>query len=278
MSHRRLGQFLAAVALTWMSTACIFAVEGAALDDDGGAGMQRAAAAKGQAKPGEQGAAKAADESAEATAEAAAAKERAKARKAEKRAHDLELARVELEVAEIEAQSGQLSAEIKLDNARRELDEARRALEHFKGRLMPRELEDGRLDLDRAMQNKTEAEQELREMEATYAKDQFAKDTKELVLMRHRKRVEFSTRGLAIAQAEFTDKEQVDLPKRLRELETKLRTAEQAARDADVALQKQALRNKLDLARKRWSILELERPDDEAEGESKGEQKKRSGP
>ena len=117
---------------------------------------------------------------------------------AEKRAHELELARMELELAGMEAEREVQECKRKLEEARREVDEARRAMEHFRAK-SPRELAEQQLDLDRSVQAKTEAEQELREMEATYAKDQFATDTKELVLMRHRKRVEFAARGLELS-------------------------------------------------------------------------------
>lgn len=211
----------------------------------------------------------AAAEDAQADQKSDAAKARAKARKAAKREHELSLARVELEIAEIEVRSDELEANLKLEDARRELEEARRTLEHFRARKMPRELEDGRLDLDRATQSRTEAEQELKEMEETYAKDQFAKDTKELVLMRHRKRVEFSHRSFAIASAEFADRENVELPRQLRELEQKMRAAEIDVRDAEVALQKQQLKSKLELARKRWDVRELEEPDEDEESAPK---------
>jgi hypothetical protein len=121
------------------------------------------------------------------------------------------------------------------------------------------------LDLDRSIQGKTEAEQELREMEATYAKDQFATDTKELVLMRHRKRLEFATRSLELEQAEFNDKKSVELPKREREHEQKLRDAEAELRAAEFAAAKQKLATQMELARKRWELSLLERPDEDDE-------------
>jgi len=199
---------------------------------------------------------------------AAEAKARAAARKAEKRAHELELARMELELAGMEAEREVQECKRKLEEARREVDEARRAMEHFRAK-SPRELAEQQLDLDRSVQAKTEAEQELREMEATYAKDQFATDTKELVLMRHRKRVEFSSRGLELAQAEFSDLKSVELPRREREHEKKLRDAEAELREAEFALVRKELGNRMELARKRWAVAELERPadDDDAKGE-----------
>lgn len=211
------------------------------------------------------------DKSAETKGEAPAsaeAKARAKARKAEKRAHELELARMELELASMEGERETQECKRKLDEARRELDETRRAMEHFRTKL-PRELADKQLDLDRSTQGKLEAEQELREMEATYAKDQFATDTKELVLMRHRRRVEFAARGLELAQAAFDDLKAVELPRREREHEKKLRDAEAEVRDAEFALVRKELGLRMELARKRWAVAELERPDDD--GDAKGD-------
>ncbi|NUP96741.1 MAG: hypothetical protein HUU28_11320 [Planctomycetaceae bacterium] len=195
----------------------------------------------------------------------AEAKAKAAARKAEKRAFDLELARTELALAELEVGQNQREAEQKLQKAREGRDEAKRALEHFMAKL-PRELEESQLSLDRQTQGKLEAEQELREMEATYAKDQFATDTKELVLMRHRKRLEFAERGLRIAHAEFTDKRDVELPKAQREAERRLRESEQSVADAEHALERTKLSSQMQLARKRWAMQELERPADEDNG------------
>lgn len=195
----------------------------------------------------------------------AEAKAKAAARKAEKRAHDLELARTELALAEVEVAQNQREAEQKLQKAREGVDEARRALQHFMAKL-PRELEETQLNLDRQAQGKLEAEQELREMEATYAKDQFATDTKELVLMRHRKRLEFAERGLKLAQAEFADKREVELPKAQREAERRLRDTEQSLMEAEHAFERTKLSSEMQLVRKRWSVKELERPLDEDDG------------
>lgn len=196
------------------------------------------------------------------------AKAKAAARKAEKRAFDLEIARTELALAELEVAHDQREAEQKLQKAREGVGEAKRALEHFMAKL-PRELEETQLNLDRQTQGKLEAEQELREMEATYAKDQFATDTKELVLMRHRKRLEFAERGLKLAQAEFTDQREVELPKAQREAERRLRETEQSLMEAEHAFERTKLSGQMQLARKRWSVKELERPLDEDDG--KGE-------
>jgi hypothetical protein len=233
----------------------------------GGTETEKPVAASTKTESSDGGAATSKDEKAAAEAKAAETKAKARVRKLEKRAHDLEIARSELEISELDTAAKDKESQIKLDEAGRALDEARQALEHFNSRKLPQTLADARLDLDRSTQNKVEAEQELREMEATYAKDQFALDTKELVLMRHRKRLEFATRSLELAEQRFSDKEKVELPRERRELERKLREAEQKVRESEVALKKTQMSNSVELTKKRFQVAELERPledDDEA--------------
>ncbi len=269
MSASNLVRLVALLALPVLFPACILVAEentemmSASSEATPAQPTQPAAAPKADATPAGKPAEARVDDP-----KAAEAESRAKARKAEKRAHELELARMELELAGKEAERELQECKRKAEDARRELDEARRAMEHFRVK-SPRELADKQLDLDRSAQGKIEAEQELREMEATYAKDQFATDTKELVLMRHRKRVEFATRGLDLAQAEFNDVKLVDLPRREREHEQKLRDAEAGLRNAEFAVVREELGNRMELARKRWAVAELERPEDD--GEAKGE-------
>ncbi|MBM3991389.1 MAG: hypothetical protein FJ298_10350 [Planctomycetes bacterium] len=269
MSASVLARLAALLAIPVLLPACILAFEEcgttlpatspATCESAPVAGEWRASAPAADSQP----AAKPPQETSGAPA-SAEAKARAKARKAEKRAHELELARMELDLAKLESERELQECKRKLDEARRELDESRRALEHFRTKL-PRELADKQLDLDRSTQGKLEAEQELREMEATYAKDQFATDTKELVLMRHRRRVEFAARGLELAQAAFDDLKAVELPRREREHEKKLRDSEAEVREAEFALVRKELGQRLELARKRWAVSELERPDDDLE-------------
>jgi hypothetical protein len=202
---------------------------------------------------------------------AASKKAEAKARKEKKRAHDLACAKTNLEVAELETQLAARKAADEFDDAKREFDEAKRALELFKTRTMPHDLADGRLGLDRAMQRKTEAEQELREMEATYAKDQFAKDTKELVLMRHKKQLEFATRSLELEEQEYADTEREKLPLKMRELEQKSRECERKLREAEADVHKTELENNVKLAKAKFEVEELQRPiEDDEEEDAKG--------
>jgi hypothetical protein len=107
-------------------------------------------------------------------------------------------------------------------------------------------------------------------MEETYKKDQFAKDTKELVLTRHRKQLEFATRELELQEKRYADMEHEKLPRDQREKEKKLRDAEQSVREAEVAVRKTELQNKVKLDKAHFEIDELQRPDDEEESGGKG--------
>jgi hypothetical protein len=204
---------------------------------------------------------------------AEAKKAAAKERKAAKKEHDLANARTELEIAELETAAKARKAGEELDEAKRDLDEARKSLEHFKTHDTPTQLADGRLDLDRAAERKVEAEQELHEMEATYQKDQFAKDTKELVLTRHRKQLEFATRSLELQQKSFDDLEREKLPRSQREMEKKLRDAEQKVRAAELEAKTTDLENKVKLAKAHFSVDDLQRPDDEEDDAKQGGKK-----
>lgn len=204
-------------------------------------------------------------------------KAEAKARKEAKRAHELTCAKGDLQVAELETTAATREASDALDDAQRELDEAQRALEHFKTRELKHELADGRLGLDRAIQRKEEAALELREMEATFKKDEFALDTKELVLARHRKQLEFATRDLELEEQQYGDMEREKLPRQMREHEQKLREAERAVREAEAELKKIELENAVKLAKARFEVTELERPLDDDEDEDEGSDKGRGG-
>jgi hypothetical protein len=104
---------------------------------------------------------------------------------------------------------------------------------------------------------------ELREMEATYAKDQFAKDTKELVLSRHRKQLDFANRDMELARQRFDDERNVTLPKTQRDHEKKLRDAEDGVRDAEVGLRRANAKAEMSLRRLRFKLKELEQPEEE---------------
>lgn len=192
-----------------------------------------------------------------------AKQEQERAEKLDKLRFDLEGARVALQLAELESQADALAAQEELEDARTELEEAERALKRFSEVKLPHEIASGQLGIERSMQSLGEARQELAQMEAMYAAepnlDATTQATRDIVLERHRKRVEFSTRGLELARAEFQDEVGAGLPLEQRELENELREKRRAVRKAESALAKHALESAHDLAKARRAVTEAER-------------------
>lgn len=198
---------------------------------------------------------------------------------------ELEGARVALQVAELESQAEALEAQEGLEDARMELEEAERAHKRFVEVSMPHQIASGQLGIERQMQGLGEARQELAQMEAMYAAetnmDATARATRDMVLERHRKRVEFGERGLELERAEFQDTVAAALPLEQRELEDKLLEKRRALRKAETALAKHALQSARDLAKARREVVEAERkleraergdkPSDQAKGEDEGD-------
>jgi hypothetical protein len=199
---------------------------------------------------------------------------------------ELEGERVELQVAELEAQAKALEAQEELEDARAELEEAERALKRFGEVKMPHEIATGQLGIERNMQSLGESRQELAQMEAMYAAeanlDATGQATRDMVLERHRKRVEFNERALELARTEFQDEVGAGLPLEQRELESKLREKRRAVRKAESALARHTLESAHGLTKARRAVSEAERKlaraengadDGDDEGKGKGEGK-----
>jgi hypothetical protein len=187
----------------------------------------------------------------------------AKAEKAQKLAAELEDARAELKLAEMEAGTDAIEAREALDDARLELDEAKLAITRWREVEKPSEIAGGQLAIERAEQALDEDVQELGQMEAMYAAepnmDPTNVATRDMVLGRYKKRIEFSTRALVLTRTKYQDDVTAGLPLEERELETKSRAAERALRKAESALQKGEIESARALAKARQRVSELER-------------------
>lgn len=137
-------------------------------------------------------------------------------------------AEAELAIKQLENKLAVDEAQAERSKAMRELEEAKRSLDAFTGQVMPRELDEKRMQLDASMHRAEHAKDELNELTAMYEADEFAKSTKELVLKRGRRELEMAERGLALARAELQHFEGTVLPKRQRELEHAVHDAERA--------------------------------------------------
>lgn len=161
--------------------------------------------------------------------------ERARASAVEQQAeHQRELAAAQsaLQVAELELQHVELGTKLELEEARgeaaaaaREQAEHERKLQAFRGTVRPLELDEARLALDRARFSALESEQELAELEGMYAQEEFAEQTKELVLARGRRALEVSRRQLALTERNMAMLDHVELAAKERELVEELEQA-----------------------------------------------------
>lgn len=180
------------------------------------------------------------------------------ARKVEKVTRDLELARIELQIAELSARIESDSARAAVEKAKASLGEAKLALEHFKEHEQPVAREKADIDLDRSSNRADHAKDELDELVAMYTAEEFAEMTKELVLKRGRRNLELAERSLAIERRKVDMLDRHDLPKQLRDKQTKLKEATEAMQKASLQQEKTALSTQLSLLKARQKIQSLE--------------------
>lgn len=144
----------------------------------------------------------------------------------------LEDAKIELRIANADAEGAGRKSTDEVDGAENALRIASEALDHFMKAERELELSQVTLGLDQASWRVEAEKQELAELEAMYKRDDVATLTKELVLQRGKKGVEFAERGLAHEQREASAKRDFELPRKQRELEFEKKEKENALRDA----------------------------------------------
>ncbi|HUR29703.1 MAG TPA: hypothetical protein VM509_16045 [Planctomycetota bacterium] len=263
----------AAVLLASLSSSCVFAF---GTDDESSHPFAKLHESAVVGRPAENGVA-AAGESGEGkdgkpAASPEAAKKKAE-RKAQKKARETTYARMELALAEMEAENDLRDAKFDVEHARQDLEAAQRELDHFQRQAKPLELEDSQLDVDRSIESALERQQELDELTSMYKKDEVAKMTKELVLQRGKKTMEFAQRELELDKKRAASKKEHDLTVKERDLTLAVAKAQQEAGSAEAKLKKVQAHNELELLRARHKLEDAERPDDDegsADGESKG--------
>jgi hypothetical protein len=130
--------------------------------------------------------------------------------------------------------------------------------------LLARLLDKGRAELagtagEYKFKSMEESKQELVELEAMYKQEDFAELTKELVISRGRKRLEFSQRGFELAQKAQQELVGHDLPKKEMEANQAVEKAEKALREVQAKKDRGAIEIKLKLMRAEHKIDDLER-------------------
>jgi hypothetical protein len=182
--------------------------------------------------------------------------------------HKLAYAELKLEVARMEAAAGEAAAARALAAATYEAEQAAQALDNLLKEQRPLEIAGSELMLDRNRQNVLEREQELSELEAMYAQEQFADLTKELVLSRGRAALAMARRDLKLAEGRAAQTLKFDLPRRERELAEKVAGTSQALADAKSRSERGVLERKLALLQAEHALEDAKRAVEQKKPES----------
>ncbi|MCC6409656.1 MAG: hypothetical protein IT453_21050 [Planctomycetes bacterium] len=183
----------------------------------------------------------------------------AKADEAADKAHELMLAQLDLEIARLSVDVQRTETANGLARAGRELADAQKALEQFKTVEMPLRVKDGAFDIERSKFSIEIKKIELEELIAMYKNDEFAASTKEIVVKRETKELEFMQRGLAMEEEKFATLTGFELPHELAEKEDAARKAEEAFKKAEVEAKKTELEIKKSLSEAERKIAKLEK-------------------
>lgn len=190
--------------------------------------------------------------------------------KVTKKEREVEYAKMELEIAKLSAAADEREAEMAVVEATQKLDAAKKDRDHFKGLDKPNKLADKQLDVDRAAFRMEEQGDELKELETMYKKEDFAELTKELVLKRGKKNLEFAQRGLDIAKKDQEGLSAHDLPKKETELDQAVQRAEKGLQEANAKKDRSAMESKLKLLKAEHRVDEAQRELDKAKSKDKG--------
>ena len=144
------------------------------------------------------------------------------------------------------------------------MNDAQRDLDLFMNHERPKKLAEARLGLDRSEHRRELAKDELDELISMYEAEEFAELTKELVLKRGRKSLEFAERQLELTRKSMALLEGEELPKQQRDLELALQKAEHALRDAELDHERGAIKTDMALTKARNALEDARRAKDEA--------------
>jgi len=206
-------------------------------------------------------------------------KARERQRKVAKLQRSLEVAELNLAKARIAVEIGDLKYRDALAQAEKEFELAKKRQQIFAKMTAPNRKARAELELQQAEDGLLEARQELEQLELMYRDEQFADQTKEIVIERARRRLERTQRDLELRREELRVLIEVSLPLEQEELdlaaELKKRAVLQVERDNESGIidRKVAVLN----AEAEVARLEQELSDAREELEAGGEQRPQSG-
>lgn len=182
-----------------------------------------------------------------------------KADKVKKAERALDDARVELKIARQECEAASRKQKDETEEAEYELGKAREALDLFQKTAKPLELQKLQLNYDRSITNVEEEKAKLEELLSMYKKEDFASATKELVLMRGKKGLEFANRSLEQDRIEAEATRNIELPRKEKDLELALHKAENTLRESKAEQAKLSDENELKLRKAERAVDDAEK-------------------
>jgi len=182
----------------------------------------------------------------------------AKEKELRSKRRELERLFAEHRIAALDRDMRELSVAAARQRAAEDLEAARRELAHFEGAERPRELDEWQIRIDRSTYHAEQAKGELDELIAMYEADEFAKATKELVILRGRRQLEMAERELANTKKEFAEFREFALPNREREHRRKVADAEREVHKAEREAEKAGLERELQLQKEQDRVRDLE--------------------
>ncbi len=169
-----------------------------------------------------------------------AKKARERERKRARLEHSLEVAQLSLAKATIAVEQGELKYNDQLAQAEMEFELAKRRQQIFTKFTAPNRLARAELGLQQAEDGSLEAREELDQLVLMYSEEQFADQTKEIVIERAKRRLARAERDLELRRDELKTLKEVSLPLEQSEVdlaaEQRKRAALQVQRDNEGAL------------------------------------------
>lgn len=187
---------------------------------------------------------------------------------------ELEFARLELKIEKQKLAAAARKAQDEVETSEYAFKKAAAALEQFDKVEQPLALAQAQLSLDRATWGMEEDRQELAELQKLYAENQVEGTTKELVIQRSQKKLDFAKTALEHEQKEFDAKKGFELPAKRKDLERAKVEAEKELRDARAEKTRTADENELELRKQEAKLDDLEKEIKELGGTVPAEPKK----
>ena len=183
-----------------------------------------------------------------------------------KKQRELDYAKLQFQITELEMQADERGQKNALVDAERGVRHAEEELADYQKSQKELEAAERVLNKDQQHENLRETQQEYDELESMYKDEDFAKKTKELVLSRGKARLEFSRRGLEIADTRRNFQNTKVLPRKERDLNVALEKARTALEDARAGAERKALSAQLQLLRAEDGIKDLEKEIEKLKG------------